>query len=89
MQRRTGVPGTDLTALTANSSVRRAVKATIKRRPPSGGRVLLQAYRLQLRQVGTERLGLAEESDPFLFARLGLGLGLRRQLQHRCRLAFA
>jgi hypothetical protein len=24
-----------------------AVKATIKRRPPSGGRVLLQAYRLQ------------------------------------------
>jgi len=47
MQRGTGVPGTDLTALTANSSVRRAVEATIQRRPPSGGRVLLQAYRLQ------------------------------------------
>ena len=28
-------------------AIRRAVKATIERRPPSGGRVLLQAYRLQ------------------------------------------
>jgi hypothetical protein len=33
--------------------------------------------------------GSAEEANTFLFARLDLGLRLRRQLQHGCRLAFA